>query len=138
MDTHAGAERLRHMSSEPVPTRADRGARIERRMRLIGISQRAFAEHAKISRVTVKKAVDGDEGVLERNLLRIEKALDELEEEMGIEPEEQQHVGAAGPLAFRMTTPDGMEIIVSGPVEDADEMRQQVMKLIEEFKPKKP
>jgi transcriptional regulator with XRE-family HTH domain len=138
MDTHVGAERLRHMNNEPAPTRADRGARIERRMRLIGISQRAFAEHAKISRVTVKKAVEGDEGVLERNLRRIETALDELEEEMGIEPEELQQTPAAGPLAFRMTTPDGMEIIVSGPVEDADEMREQVMKLIAEFKTNEP
>lgn len=135
MDTHVGTERLRHMNNEPAPTRADRGARIERRMRLIGISQRAFAEHTKISRVTIKKAVDGDEGVLERNLRRIETALDELEEEMGIEPEEPQHP-AAGPLAFRMITPDGMELIISGPVEDADKMREQVTKLIEEFKPK--
>jgi hypothetical protein len=138
MDTYSEAARLRHMSKEPVASRADRGAWIERRMRLMGISQRAFAEHAKISRVTVKKAVDGDEGVLERNLRRIEKALDDLEEEMGIEPEDLQQASSSGPLTFQMTTPDGMEIIVSGPVEDADKLREQVTKLIEEFKGKTP
>lgn len=138
MVTQQGTERLRPMSKEPVPTRADRGAWIERRMRLIGISQRAFAEHAGINRATVKKAVEGDEGVLERNLRRIEKALDDLEEEMGIEPEDLSRQGGAGPLTFQMTTPDGMEIIVSGPVEDADMLREQVTKLIEEFKPKNP
>lgn len=137
MDTHVGAERLRHMSSEPVPTRADRGAWIERRMRLIGISQRAFAEHTGISRVTIKKAVDGDEGVQERNLRRIEEALDALEEEMGIETEEPRAV-STGPLTFQMTTPDGTEIIVSGPVEDADMLREQVTKLLQEFKGKTP
>lgn len=126
------------MSKEPVSSRAERGARIERRMRLMKISQRAFAEHTGIHRNTIKNAVEGDEGVRERNLLRIEEALDALEEEMGIEPEEESPAGAAGPLTFQMTTPDGMEIIVSGPVEDADMLREQVTKLIEEFKRNKP
>jgi transcriptional regulator with XRE-family HTH domain len=137
MVTRLEPDRLRNMNNEPVSSRADRGARIERRMRLIGISQRAFAEHAKISRVTVKKAVEGDDGVLERNLIRIEEALDELEEEMGIEPEEQLPA-SAGPLTFQMTTADGMEIVVSGPVEDADVLREQVTKLIQEFKGQDP
>lgn len=137
MVTRLEPDRLRNMTNEPVSSRADRGARIERRMRLIGISQRAFAEHAKISRVTVKKAVEGDDGVLERNLIRIEEALDELEEEMGIEPEELA-AASAGPLTFQMTTADGMEIVVSGPVEDADVLREQVTKLIQEFKGQKP
>jgi transcriptional regulator with XRE-family HTH domain len=137
MVTRLEPDRLRNMNNEPVSSRADRGARIERRMRLIGISQRAFAEHAKISRVTVKKAVEGDDGVLERNLIRIEEALDELEEEMGIEPEEQLPA-SAGPLTFQMTTADGMEIVVSGPVEDADVLREQVTKLIQEFKGQNP
>jgi transcriptional regulator with XRE-family HTH domain len=137
MVTRLEPDRLRNMNNEPVSSRADRGARIERRMRLIGISQRAFAEHAKISRVTVKKAVEGDDGVLERNLIRIEEALDELEEEMGIEPEEQLPA-STGPLTFQMTTADGMEIVVSGPVEDADVLREQVTKLIQEFKGQNP
>jgi transcriptional regulator with XRE-family HTH domain len=137
MVTRLEPDRLRNMNNEPVSSRADRGARIERRMRLIGISQRAFAEHAKISRVTVKKAVEGDDGVLERNLIRIEEALDELEEEMGIEPEEQLPA-STGPLTFQMTTADGMEIVVSGPVEDADVLREQVTKLIQEFKGQDP
>lgn len=141
MDTRQRTERLPHMSKESIPSlRAERGARIERRMRLMGISQRAFAEHAHINRATVKKAVEGDEGVLERNLLRIEAALAELEEEMGIETEDlvPPAIGAAGPMTFQMTTPDGVEIIVSGPVEDADMLREQVTKLIEEFKGKRP
>lgn len=125
------------MSKEPALSRADRGAKIERRMRLIGVSQRAFAEHTGISRATVKKAVEGDEGLLERNLRRIESALDALEDEMGIESESELPA-PAGPLTFQMITPDGMEIIVSGPVEDADMLREQVTKLIEEFKPKNP
>lgn len=107
-------------------------------MRLMKISQRAFAEHSGIHRNTIKNAVEGDEGVRERNLRRIEEALDALEEEMGIEPEEETPTSAAGPLTFQMTTPDGMEIIVSGPVEDADMLREQVAKLIEEFKRNKP
>lgn len=138
MDTQLSPERLRHMSKEPVSSRAERGARIERRMRLMKVSQRAFAEHTGIHRNTIKKAVEGDEGVLERNLRRIEKALDDLEEEMGIEPEDWHQQSDAGPLIFQMTTPDGMEITVSGPVEDADMLREQVTKLIEEFKPKNP
>ena len=138
MDTQLSPERLRHMSKEPVSSRAERGARIERRMRLMKVSQRAFAEHTGIHRNTIKRAVDGDEGVLERTLRRIEKALDDLEEEMGIEPEDWRQQSDAGPLIFQMTTPDGMEITVSGPVEDADMLREQVTKLIEEFKPKNP
>lgn len=126
------------MSKEPALSRADRGARIERRMRLMGVSRRAFAEDTGISRATVTKAIEGDEGLLERNLRRIEKALDGLEEEMGIEPEDLRQASSSGPLTFQMTTPDGMEIIVSGPVEDADKLREQVTKLIEEFKGKNP
>lgn len=126
------------MSKEPVPSRAERGARIERRMRLMKVSQRAFAEHTGIHRNTIKNAVEGDEGVRERNLIRIEQALDALEEEMGIEPEEEAEAGAAGPLTFQMITPDGVEITVSGPVEDADMLREQVTKLLQEFKPKNP
>ncbi|MGH3353383.1 MAG: helix-turn-helix domain-containing protein, partial [Nocardioides sp.] len=65
------------MNNEAPPSRADRGARIDRRMRVLGVSQRQLAEHLGMSRTTVGKAVDGDEGVLERNLKKIESGLAE-------------------------------------------------------------
>lgn len=138
MDTLAGPERLRPMTNEPVQSRVERGARIELYRRLVDISQRDLADKVAMSRVTVAKAIAGDASVQEKNLLKIETFLEDLLEEVGIDPgEPEQGPAAKAPVTFRVTAADGTELTISGPPEEADMMREQIMKVIHDFKGKR-
>lgn len=136
MDTHVGAERLRLMTNEPTPSRVERGDRIELQRRLVGLSQRDLAEQAAVSRATVSKAVTGDPSLQEHKLLTIETFLADLLEEVGIDPDEPEQASGAGPVSFQMTATDGSVIVLSGPPENADMLREQLMKMIRDLKSK--
>lgn len=123
------------MSNEPIPTRADRGAAITRRMKRMGISERELAKETGISRATVNKAMNGDPSAQERKVLDIEAWLSDHEEEMDLDRDEQ---AGPEPVVFRMTTPDGFEFTVSGAPEEADMMREQLLKVIADLKAKNP
>ncbi|MFJ9387769.1 helix-turn-helix domain-containing protein [Nocardioides sp. NPDC101246] len=126
------------MTNEPAPSRVERGARIDLQMRLAKMSQRDLAEATGFSRATVKKAVDGDPSAQESKLLAIEEYLNDLLKDVGIDPDEPEQGSAADePVVFQMVEPDGTTFTISGAPDQADMMREQIMKIIEDRKGKR-
>ena len=97
-----------------------------RRVRL-GISVKALALRAGVDRGTLASLEAGDERIREATYGSVERALDLLEQEMGVEP-------AAGPLAdvveFRVSGDFGVDVVVKGPVRDMAAMEESVARLL--------
>lgn len=106
--------------------RIDRGAAIAARLNTLGISQRAFAERLEIDRATLAKALDGDPTLRTRKLMEIERALADLDEEMGGERDET----TPGLVTFRVSGDFGVDVVVEGPVRNLPELQQSVRDII--------
>lgn len=106
-----------------------RGDAIKSRLAAIGISQRAFADKADIDRKTLSNAIDGDPTVRLRNLERIEAALFDLEQEMGMDDDDPAK--SPGVVEFKVTGNFGVDVVVAGPVENLMELEAAVARLIE-------
>lgn len=107
-----------------------RGDAIKSRLAAIGISQRAFADKADIDRKTLSNAIDGDPTVRLRNLERIEAALFDLEQEMGMDDDDDP-AKSPGVVEFKVTGNFGVDVVVAGPVENLMELEAAVARLIE-------
>ena len=105
-----------------------RGDAIKSRLDAIGISQRAFADKADIDRKTLSNAIEGDPTVRIRNLERIEAALLDLEQEMGMDEDTAKSPGV---VEFKVTGNFGVDVVVAGPVENLMELEAAVARLIE-------
>jgi len=96
-----------------------------RRVRL-GISVKALAMRAGVDRGTLASLEAGDERIREATYGSVERALDQLEQEMGVEP--------ASPLAdvveFRVSGDFGVDVVVKGPVRDMAAMEESVARLL--------
>lgn len=107
------------------PTRDERGRIIAEKLAALGLSQRAFYKHTGIDRDTLVRAIDGDETVRPTSLMKIETALDKLEEEMSSERD-----GMPSEIAEIHVTDGGREIVVRGPVSDLRELEESVARLM--------
>ena len=105
-----------------------RGDAIKSRLAAIGISQRTFADKADIDRKTLSNAIEGDPTVRPQNLDRIEAALLDLEQEMGMDEDSTK---ASGVVEFKVTGNFGVDVVVAGPVENLMELEEAVARLIE-------
>jgi transcriptional regulator with XRE-family HTH domain len=105
-----------------------RGDAIKSRLADIGISQRAFADKADIDRKTLSNAIEGDPTVRLQNLDRIEAALLDLEQEMGMDDDPAK---APGVVEFKVTGNFGVDVVVAGPVENLMELEEAVARLIQ-------
>lgn len=57
---------------------------MRRRLDAVGISHAEFAARAGLDRGTVKRFLEGDERIRHRTISRIQHALEELEDELGM------------------------------------------------------
>lgn len=105
-----------------------RGDAIKSRLDAIGISERAFADHADIDRKTLANAIKGESSVRAQNLARIEAALLDLEEELGMDEDTGKPPGV---VEFKVTGNFGVDVVVAGPVENLMELEAAVARLIE-------
>ena len=105
-----------------------RGDAIKSRLAAIGISQRAFADKADIDRKTLSNAIEGDPSVRPQNLDRIEAALLDIEEELGMDEEAAKSPNV---VEFKVTGNFGVDVTVAGPVENLMELEAAVARLVE-------
>ena len=114
-----GREHLGDMSNE--------GAQVRARRERLGMDKKALAEEAGVSRNTLA-AIESGDSFNRTTLAKIERALDELEAEAGLEAPLVESA-EENLVEFEV---EGDRVIVRGPVTNADELAAMVAKIIRE------
>lgn len=101
----------------------DRGAAIQARLDLLGISDREFQRETGINRKTLGRAIANEQSVKDSTYTAIEAELARLEQRVAGAP--------AGELVtFRLSGNFGVEVTVQGPVSDMEALEAAVERLI--------
>ena len=111
---------------------ADRGAQIRSRRERLGIGIKPFAERAGVDRGWLARVEAGEaKNVRASSYAAVERALDELEDEMGMgdQPREGSQM-----VTFRLSGNFGVDVVVRGPVSDMAEMERSVARLLREMR----
>lgn len=122
--------------SRPVGN-TERAAKIQSRLDALDISDREFAERTGIDRKALRRAANG-ESVRGSTYTAIETWLTRLERETGdIEvpelPEGFQYLGNPAEQLIAFEVGEGpTRVVVKGPIKDADLIREQAAKLVEQ------
>lgn len=111
----------------------DSGARIAQRREDLGMSVKSLAERAGIDRGVLTRIEKG-QGARTTSVRLVERALDELEHEMGIDVPSvvAQPVGdpEGGLVEFTVEGHFGVKAVVKGPIRDIDKLQEAVGRLI--------
>lgn len=126
------------MSAMPIGAKLsavndDSGAEIRARRKRLGMTIGALAERAQVHRDTLSAIERGGSDPQTSTAGRIERALDELEHEMGMDlPSVVGVVGDPdeGLVEFTVEGHFGVRAVVKGPIKDIDKLQEAVGKLI--------
>lgn len=102
------------------------GESIRQRRTALGMTVKALAERAGVDRGRLAAIEDGATA-RPSTVGAIERTLDRLEEEMGMDAPAEAEPRLA---TFDVSGEGGFHIVVSGPVEDADTLKRQVVDII--------
>lgn len=115
---------------------ASRGEQVRARRIRLGMGVKPLAIRAGVDRGTLAALEAGDERVQEITFTKVQRALDELEEEMGIEGPSPVAIpdrdpASPGLIRFEVKGAYGFDaIVVEGPVENVDELVASVEKIM--------
>jgi transcriptional regulator with XRE-family HTH domain len=110
---------------------SDEGERVRARRERLGMGKRELADLAGVSRDTLA-AIEEGQGFRRSSLTKIEQALANIEEEAGFDAPPLAPQDSGPRLAtFDVSGEGGFHIIVSGPIEDADVLKRQVVDIIQ-------
>ena len=109
---------------------SNEGERLRSRRERLAMSKLELAEQAGISRDTLA-AIERGEGFRRSSLTKVERVLDELEEEAGIHAPAPAESEGPRLATFDVSGEGGFHIVVSGPIEDADLLKRQVVDIIQ-------
>lgn len=118
-----GREHLGGMSEE--------GDRVRRRRERLGIDKSSLAREAHVNRNTLS-AIEGGESFNRTTLAKIERALDELELEAGINtPPAQVAAEEQDIVEFRVEGVMGVQaVVVRGPVKDVRQFEGSIARIL--------
>lgn len=119
-----GKEHLGDMSNE--------GTRVRDRRERLGIGKKALAELAGVNRNTLA-AIEAGESFNRTSLAKLERVLDDLEEEAGIDapPRAAAESDETKMVKFRLDGLHGVRsLIVEGPIEDKEGLLEIVQELM--------
>lgn len=118
-----GREHLSDMSNE--------GSRVKERRERLGIGKKALAELAGVNRNTLA-AIEGGESFNRTSLAKLERVLDDLEEEAGIDaPPRAAATDESKMVKFRLDGLYGVRsLVVEGPIEDKEGLLEIVQELM--------
>ena len=111
-------------ANSPSVTEASRGSAIRARLDALGISDREFERESGVSRGTLGRAIADDPRTTAATYLGIEAWLDRREERNRGLPAEP-HI-----VTFRLSGNFGVDIVISGPVENLSELEAAVERLV--------
>lgn len=120
-----GREHLGHMSDE--------GQRIRERRERLGLDKKGLAEQAGVNRNTLA-AIEGGESFNRTSLAKIERALEELEQEAGINaPPATASSGDQDLVEFRVEGVLGVQaVVVRGPVKDVRAFEGSIARILKQ------
>jgi transcriptional regulator with XRE-family HTH domain len=126
MATRSERSTLADMTEAGGP-QGDQGAHFRARRLKLGLSVQALAKRAHIDRDTLKRVEDGRDGVRELTLSAIDRALSELEQEIGMDdPDPESSV-----VRFTVRGVYGAEaIVVEGPVANIADLEASVDRIM--------
>lgn len=122
-----GREHLRGMSEE--------GIRVRARRERLGMDKKALAAEAKVNRNTLT-AIEAGESFNRTTLVKLERALDRLEEEAGIDapPPARATEGDQDVVEFRVEGVLGVHsVVVKGPVRDIKEFEGSIARILRQI-----
>lgn len=112
--------------------RKARGRRLDQIREHLGFSERALEERTGISRATFAKVFAGDETVRPSTLDRVERAIMDLDKELGPPPAPQS--AGEDVIQFRISGNFGVDVIVSGPPTELGALEEAVARLVREMR----
>lgn len=123
--TRLGREHLADMSQE--------GERVRERRERLGMDKKQLAEESKVNRNTIA-AIERGESFNRTTLAKIERTLDALELEAGIDaPPVQATVREQDLVEFRIEGVLGVQaVVVKGPVRDVREFEGSIARILRE------
>jgi transcriptional regulator with XRE-family HTH domain len=101
----------------------------------LGISAKELALRAGVDRGTLAALEAGEERVRDSTFGAVERALDALEQEMGVEhPRKQNGTNGGDVVEFRVSGDFGVDVVVKGPVRDMDALEASVSRLLDRLR----
>jgi transcriptional regulator with XRE-family HTH domain len=115
---------------EPMSS-AGRGSRVRARRVKMGISVKELAMRAGVDRGTLSSLEADDDRVRDTTIAAIERALDLLEQEMGMDAPGPDEEKAPGLVRFEVTGVYGADaLVVEGPVENLAELEAMIDRIM--------
>lgn len=113
----------------------DVGTRIQARRTRIGIGKSALAKRAGLNRSTLAAIENGEVSPRDTTVSMIERALDDLEHEMGWDGPDAVMSTEAGLMEFGVNVDAiGVHVVVKGPIANAAELEASVARLIRDIR----
>jgi transcriptional regulator with XRE-family HTH domain len=104
---------------------SDEGDEVQRRRERIGLTISELADRAKVNRDTVS-AIEHGKGYRADKLTAIQRALDTIEEEVGLGPIADEPTGRAEPVVL---TIDGGRVVMEWPAGDIAGLHEMIRRL---------
>lgn len=111
---------------------SDDGDRVRARRERLGLDKLHLAQEAGISRETLAAIEDG-KGFRRSSLTKIERVLEALEAEAGMDAQPANTAAQPGDphvVTIRGTRGGDIDVVVSGPIEDIDKLAATVERLL--------
>lgn len=126
---------MARLGKEHLGDMSDEGTRVRQRRERLGMDKQDLANEAGVNRNTLA-AIERGDSFNRTTLAKIERALDRLEEEAGINaPAPAAESNPMGDLIeFDISGDFGVHVIVKGPVHDAELLQRQVIGIIREIR----
>lgn len=110
-----------------------RGLEVERRRAELGMSRSALAARAHVDRATLKRIIEGQDGVRSTSLIAVEHVLDDLEEAVGAERAAVRVEKRVMRVEVR-GIPGVDAIVVEAPVENPGELEEMVDRIMRRYR----
>lgn len=113
---------------------SEAGHRVRQRRERLRIDKRSLAEQAGINRNTLA-SIENGESFGRRSLAKIDRVLDQLEREAGIDapPAAPAESSRCDFIEFEVLGDFGPRVIVRGPAADAETLEASVIRLIQQM-----
>lgn len=115
---------------------SNEGERLRQRRERLGIDKKALAEAAGVNRNTLA-AIENGESFNRSSLAKLERVLDELEHEAGLDAPPAAPT-EADLIEFDISDEFGLHLVVKGPIANADILKRQVIDIIREIRAESP